>query len=166
LPILYSKIVEFEEKLSRPTREKLQCQKGCSQCCYVDLSVFEIEARAIINWFEQLTPTQRLAWLKKTQTPLKDGACAFLRDEQCIIYEARPLICRTQGLPLQFLNELNESTLDICPLNDKAIESLESHDVLNLDLLNKVLSQLEGQELRPRVALKDLLDQMKARAGF
>jgi Fe-S-cluster containining protein len=54
--------------------------------------------------------------------PGPPGACAFLDDEgSCRIYADRPLICRTQGLPLRVFFEDEEGDVaerrDICPLN-------------------------------------------------
>lgn len=168
LQVLYLKVEEFQNKLSSPVQEQLQCKKGCSKCCYVDLSVFEVEARAILTWFEKLDPNEQKQWLQKIETPLNEGACAFLRSEECTIYAARPLICRTQGLALQFKNQSDEMSYDICPLNDEASHHLQAQDILNLDLINSVLSTIESQdskaESRERILLKDLFNQMQTRA--
>jgi hypothetical protein len=52
------------------------------------------------------------------------GACAFL-DEQgaCRIYAQRPYVCRTQGLPLRWIDEealagVSVEHRDICELNE------------------------------------------------
>jgi uncharacterized protein len=164
LTLLYQKVAQFESRMTLATKEKLQCKKGCSQCCYVDLSVFEIEAQSILNWFIQLSSLQKKQKLTQFEIPQEDGACVFLKNEECLIYEARPLICRTQGLPLHFINEAQEVQRDICPLNDEATPHLQPHEILNLDMLNSVLSQLESQDakglMRQRVPLRDLILQM------
>jgi len=60
--------------------------------------------------------------LLATATPHPVGACAFLdADGACRIYADRPLVCRSQGLPLRILFEDEsgeiEERRDICPLN-------------------------------------------------
>ncbi len=63
---------------------------------------------------------------------LVDGACA--------IYDQRPIICRSQGLPLL----TGEDERATCPLNfvSTDLASLEDSDVLNLNTLNTLLSVL------------------------
>ena len=55
--------------------------------------------------------------------PHLPGACAFLDGQgACRIYEDRPYVCRTQGLPLRWFEESESEEVlerrDICPLND------------------------------------------------
>jgi hypothetical protein len=55
--------------------------------------------------------------------PHPPGACAFLdiSNGGCRIYECRPYVCLTQGLPLHWIDEDEDGTLlehrAICPLN-------------------------------------------------
>jgi Fe-S-cluster containining protein len=92
---------------------RLQCGRGCSACCLDDLNVAWIEAERIRRAHPDLL---------KEGEPHEVGACAFLDAEgACRIYEVRPAVCRSQGLPLRILFE-NESDeieerRDICPLN-------------------------------------------------
>jgi len=168
LESLYQKITEFGSQISERAQTKSVCQQGCSRCCYVDLSVFEIEANAITNWFQNL-PSDQQAKLKeqwKKPTLIKENffqqntsACPFLKEESCTIYEVRPLICRSQGLPLTF--KLDQSWMqDLCPLNIDMQPELEKKDWLNLDLLNTILAHLElldaQKNERPRQRLRDL----------
>jgi uncharacterized protein len=45
--------------------------------------------------------------------------CIFLKVHAYTIYESRPLICRTHGLPLLYTNEDGEWELSNCELNSK-----------------------------------------------
>ena len=92
---------------------RLSCRRGCSACCSDDLSVTRIEAENI---------RLRNADLIRHAAPHPIGACAFLDQEgACRIYEDRPTICRSQGLPLRVIVENEreeiEERRDICPLN-------------------------------------------------
>jgi len=59
------------------------------------------------------------------------GQCEFLDGESCAIYPARPIICRTHGLPLR---SPDESRIDCCPLNfaNSDIQSLKKSDVFDI----------------------------------
>ena len=163
---LYQKVSDF--KVGPEALAKSHCQKGCSRCCYVDLSVFQVESKNIEHWFGSLATEKQNAIREKWQTPLnftqtfsgvETQSCVFLHEEACTIYEARPLICRTQGQAMKF-KEGTDEYLDICPLNEEMLNELTDKEVLNLDLLNMILSQLEkvdaGNVTRERVKLSDL----------
>lgn len=161
---LYNKITAFEENLSPIQREKTNCKKGCSQCCMVNLSVFQVEADNIRSWFQNLSPERKEAIKNAWKKESLPSACSFLKDDACTIYEARPLICRSQGLAFKF-QETGTSYIDICPLNDELLATITEKEILNLDLLNLILSQMENLNSlgtqRPRVKLSDLLRELE-----
>lgn len=156
---LYSKIDEFQNQQREQLKARYQCKNGCSRCCHTDISVFEIEKNNIALWFESLSVEQKNELKMKWEQPRTEGACAFLRNDSCTIYEARPLICRTQGLAMLF-QEDEQPYLDICPLNESALEDIEENEILNLDLLNSILAQLEQKDAgctdRDRTRLEEL----------
>jgi len=66
-------------------------------------------------------------------------ACPLLVDDRCAIYSSRPLICRTQGLPLLLDTEDGGQEVDFCPLNftaPDALDDLEEYYLVPLDRLN------------------------------
>lgn len=94
--------------LARAHAGRLHCGRGCSSCCVDDLSVFAVEAERIRREFPQV--------LAEPAGP--PGACGFLAaDGACRVYDARPYVCRTQGLPLRWAESGSEAR-DICPLNE------------------------------------------------
>lgn len=156
---LYKKVSDFEAQISSEALAFSQCKKGCSKCCYTDISVFEVEAGSIRNWFSGLSTEQKKNLLDKWNNPPNEGACALLHEESCTIYEARPLICRTQGLAMTFKDEAQQF-IDVCPLNEDMLDVLQESEFLNLDLLNMILSQIEKLDSkdirRERVKLSSL----------
>ncbi len=142
---IHSKLEHHQSQIRSEILALSQCKKGCAKCCYTDISVFEVESAVIQKWFDSLTPSERAELRQTWKTPPAPGACAFLRDETCTIYPARPIICRTQGLPLQFELE-GQAFLDICPLNEGMLDQVRPNEILNLDLLNRILSSFESQD--------------------
>jgi Fe-S-cluster containining protein len=90
----------------------LQCKRGCRACCVDELTVFALEAAQI---------AEHHAGLLESGEPHAEGACAFLDAAgACRIYEQRPYVCRTQGLPLRWLEEREDEVVelrDTCELN-------------------------------------------------
>jgi len=109
---LHGVVDELATPLVKTHAARLRCQPGCTGCCADGLSVFAIEAAVVARHYPEL-----LAGAE----PHADGACAFLDDRgACRIYEHRPYVCRTQGLPLRWLERDDEGPVearDICPLN-------------------------------------------------
>ena len=80
-------------------------------------------------------------------------ACPLLVEDRCSIYESRPLICRTQGLPLLIEAEDGEAEVDFCPLNftaPGAVDDLEEMHLVPLDDLNLKLALVNLQYCRER----------------
>lgn len=137
---------------------RLQCRRGCSACCVDDLTVTRIEALRIQRAHPELLATA---------SPHPRGACAFLDAEgACRIYAERPLVCRSQGLPLQlwFEDEAGEleERRDICPLNLPGGPPLEAlpEDRLWLVGVHELrlagIDEAAGGSDETRVALRDL----------
>lgn len=136
---------------------RLRCGRGCSACCQDELTVFEVEAERI---------RRAHADLLVSGEPHARGACAFL-DAQgaCRVYAERPYVCRTQGLPLRWLEEDAAGEVveqrDICPLNEAGppLASLPEPDCWTLGpteaRLAALQSSLDGGALR-RVPLRSL----------
>jgi hypothetical protein len=132
--------------------ERLECRRGCSGCCVDDLTVFEVEA----------APIRRLhAELLATGVAHTVGACAFLDEESaCRIYAERPYVCRTQGLPLRWIEERAGGDVelrDICPLNEagQPIEELSAESCWTIGPFEERLARLVI-EPATRVRLRDL----------
>lgn len=137
------------EDLYKLHEAHLNCREGCDLCC-MDFGIFPVEYFAIK---EQAGPD-----LKKGQQPVSETACPFLVDHRCVIYDTRPMICRTQGLPLLFMGEEGWE-LSACELNFTAFdfEKFTSKNTFLQDkynsrlyLINKVfIESLPGKPFQP-----------------
>jgi Fe-S-cluster containining protein len=144
-------------RLSARYDAHLACRAGCSVCCQHHLAVFPVEAMHIGTALAALPigVRQRLeqqAHRVNEQEALGASvACPMLVDERCSIYESRPLICRTQGLPLLLETADGEQEVDFCPLNfttPEAVEDLEEQQLVPLDELTLKLALVNLQHCR------------------
>jgi hypothetical protein len=138
-------------------RERLQCRRGCSGCCIDDVTVFEVEAERIRAHCAEVL----------REPPHPPGACAFLDAEgACRIHAHRPYVCRTQGLPLRWIDFSGEDGAverrDICPLNEagEPIEELPAEACWELGPVESRLAALQAaaqsERALRRVRLRDL----------
>lgn len=112
----YSKYREMRSKIDKQCdqlhlfhQQHTQCRKGCSNCC-MDFGLMPVEFHYIV---EQLK-NKPIAHNSETEK----GQCIFLVNNECTIYEHRPIICRSHGLPILFMDEVGENfNLSFCPLN-------------------------------------------------
>jgi hypothetical protein len=144
---------------------RLNCRPGCADCCRDDLTVFAIEAELILRERRELLAHEE---------PHPPGRCAFLSAmATCRIYEERPYVCRTQGLPLRWVAATDAASppeggeraaveyRDICPLN-AAGPPIEKVPEAHCWTLGPWEERLQGLQVRlggnrlHRVRLRDL----------
>ena len=118
--------------------QNLQCGAGCSLCCYGLFEIGSGDVPLIAEGLETLHPARRKKVIRKALDIVESSAHPNLRecsgtekdaffdrtqatpcpnlDEsgRCVMYEHRPLVCRTFGLPLR---EGRRYIGDICDLN-------------------------------------------------
>ncbi len=118
--------------------ENLQCGRGCSLCCYGLFEIGSCDVPLIAEGLAALHPMSRsriirraLAIVEASGHPnlreclaeekeeffdrTESTPCPNLDDSgACMIYESRPLVCRTFGLPLR---DGRKYVGDICELN-------------------------------------------------
>ena len=153
LAALHARVDEAAAKLAATHADRLACKRGCFGCCVDGVTVFAIEAELI----RQALP------VGDAHPP---GRCAFLDEHgACRVYAVRPYVCRTQGLPLRWIDEEQQAELrDVCELNDgePGIETLESEDCWTIGPFERELADLQMKSsghLR-RVALREILTPM------
>ncbi len=108
--VLLNEIDNHSKALEKEHSDEMVCKAGCDMCC-MDYSIFPIEFYSILNDIKS-------AGLHPETTEVQnENVCVFLKNHVCTIYEQRPVICRTHGLPLLFMNDDSEWELSVCDLN-------------------------------------------------
>lgn len=156
---LHALVDEAAAPVARANARRLACRPGCADCCVDGLTVFAIEAAVLLRRYPDLFEAS------EARPP---GACALLdRDGRCRVYEHRPYVCRTQGLPLRWLEEDEVGgeiveARDICPKNvgdGPPLEALAAGECWALgpfeDKLAEIQARVDGGR-GTRVALRSL----------
>ncbi|WP_320042131.1 YkgJ family cysteine cluster protein [uncultured Desulfobacter sp.] len=137
---LIKRVDEHIQRLSRVHKDLLACKKGCDECCR-HLSLFPVEAFSLSRAFSRLDAGCRGKVLEQAQQ--NDRACPLLVDHVCLVYEARPIICRTHGYPL-YMEKEGRAVVDFCPKNFKGVKTLDHSDMLDLDRMNTLLNAVNS----------------------
>jgi|SRR5579862_4036626 len=132
---------------------KIQCRRGCTDCCHHLFQITELEAAFISQAVKSLPPEKRqtlegrarkysedrVKLLSDRQVPDAWGslpppglrlACPALEDGACQIYENRPLICRKYGMPL--FNPQKPDRVFACELNFKPGEEIADAQLVQI----------------------------------
>jgi Fe-S-cluster containining protein len=118
-------------------QEHITCSEGCSSCCTA-ITIFPVEAAAISAALDALPDEEAAAIRSHVAEHGQDERCPLLSHHRCLLYDVRPIICRTHGLPILYVED-DEKRVDCCPLNLEQCESLPGSLVIDLDRLNALL---------------------------
>ena len=133
----YNGLVSQLDRAIGALHQRLQnficCAPGCSSCCR-RFTVLPLEASLIAC--SASVPLQLSG---------RGEQCSQLIDNRCSIYPQRPLICRTQGLPIGYIDEDRELIeVSACRLNFPEDHLFDHQDLLLLDLFNSRLATLNS----------------------
>jgi hypothetical protein len=150
---------------------QIRCELGCHGCCAPGLSVSRIERENIAAFLRERPELVEALRANEAANPHQGERCSLLlASGACGIYEARPIICRTHGTPIEAprASDTDEDPRklpvyrDVCPLNfeDVDLASLETRDVLRLATLDLILATLNrvafGDEAAVRYPLSEI----------
>ena len=141
-------------------REHLRCGPGCSSCCTLS-AVLPLEAAALRLAIAGVDGKVK----KLIRAPRPGEFCPLLVDCRCVIYQSRPLICRTHGLPIAYV-DYERQTIDVsvCPLNFTEDYAFARQELFFIDSFNVSLAQFnteyctqQGLPPAARIALADIV---------
>ncbi len=152
---LAQKVDAFFAQVHQRHGDAMECRAGCSDCCVAGLTVTLVEAAAIARHL--LAAGGGLA-------PHAGPGCAALDGAgQCRIYPARPLVCRSQGVPVRLRDDVTRlPVVTACDKNFPA--GTDVIDPLDQETLSTILAAVEaafcadaGIEPGARISLADLV---------
>lgn len=120
--------------------EVISCQAGCDSCCQA-LTLFPVEAYALARAVAAQPEPIRQRLRARAGEAADTGSCPLLEGGRCLLYDDRPIICRTHGLPI-LLREPQGNRVDFCPLNFVGCDSLSGNSLIDLDRLNQLLAAI------------------------
>ena len=143
--------------------EQITCSAGCSSCCTA-ITVFSVEAAAMREALANLPDTTAEEIRRHVSEHADDERCPLLLHHRCLLYDARPIICRTHGLPIVYTTD-DQRNSDCCPLNLTEAESISGSHVVDLDKLNTLLvavnsiylSQTDSSESPERLTFAEVI---------
>lgn len=138
----------------------VKCKLGCADCCHAVFDVSLVEGQLIMEAFNALDRGSRRQITRRAEKAMKQWKrifsnpdqiedigkerirCPFLdKKDICTIYSARPVNCRTYGIPLEI-----KGASTVCGLS--GFKEGESYQTLNMDKLHQRLLDL-SIELSP-----------------
>src|ERR1700761_3077590 len=111
-----SKVDAFFARVQLRYASDLQCGSGCSDCCAVRLTVTSVEAGEISDFVAELPAAMRTKLAANVAASA--SRCAALdRTGRCLIYDARPIVCRSHGVPIRMRNPNSLPVVEACHRN-------------------------------------------------
>jgi Fe-S-cluster containining protein len=168
---LTAKVDAFFARVQARHATDMQCGSGCDSCCRTRLTVTGVEAEGVRAHVAGLSAEARVRLAEVARRPYDPGdmRCAALEDDgRCLIYDGRPLVCRSHGVPVRLWTEHDGRRLpmiDACPKNFTAgPERADADCVLDQETLSAMLIAIDhadaderGRERGTRESLAALL---------
>jgi Fe-S-cluster containining protein len=147
---LYQFIDQTMAVLFNQFPEEVKCHRGCTDCCHAAFDLSYIEAQYLLKLFNTLPESTQKNILERSEKAQKEWqemidsdadpaqtriGCPLLNNNgECDCYPARPINCRTYGVP----TVINEQA-HVCGLS--GFEKGKSYPTINLTPLQESLYQ-------------------------
>jgi Fe-S-cluster containining protein len=168
---LTAKVDAFFARVQARHAADMKCGSGCDSCCRTRLTITGVEAEAVRAHVATMSSEARARLAEVARRPYdpSDMRCAALEDDgRCLIYDGRPLVCRSHGAPIRFWGEYDGKRLpvvDACPLNfTQGPDKADADCILDQETLSAMLFAVDnedadarGRERGTRVSLGALL---------
>jgi Fe-S-cluster containining protein len=143
--------------------DQITCSDGCSSCCTA-ITLFPVEAAALREALDALPENEAESIRQHVALYASGERCPLLSHHHCLLYNARPVICRTHGLPITYTED-HQHKSDCCPHNLTEAETVSGSNVIDLDRLNTLLvavnslylSQIDAMEYPERITITEAL---------
>ena len=98
---LTAKVDAFFTRVTLRHGEDIQCGNGCSDCCHVRLTITAVEARALRDEIARMSRQERETLRANALAGAADRCAALDPTGRCLVYAARPIVCRSHGAPVR-----------------------------------------------------------------
>jgi uncharacterized protein len=116
-PELAAKVDAFFSRVQHRHADDMRCDTGCHHCCHVRLSITAVEADAIRAEVAGLSAEQKQALAANVASAAADRCTALTPAGRCLVYAARPIVCRSHGAPIRLRGERGLPVIQACPDN-------------------------------------------------
>jgi len=128
----------------------LECQQGCSDCCRCRLSITRLEAAYLRRGLARLPDSVRRELAVRATAEAQEMCPALDANGACQVYESRPLICRSHGVPLRYrypVPLIQPTRIDVCDKNltEISIDRLPGEDVMDQTSLTTELAAIDEE---------------------
>lgn len=153
---LIEKVDLFCTRVKTDCKGSLACRLGCDSCCS-HLTLFPVEAVHLRLAMAACPEDLRKIIAENAEAQMNNpaGPCPLLQDGGCLLYEARPMICRTHGYPI-LVDDGEGKRVDHCPLNFRSGETILRRHILDLDTLNTTLTAINGLFIKEGPGCREL----------
>jgi Fe-S-cluster containining protein len=151
-----SRLVALAERVDREfaaIRQRqqgwIECRAGCSDCCRARLSITRVEEAFLRRHLAALSELERAELARRAGDETREMCPALDPAGHCQVYEARPLICRSFGVPLRRRREVslvNPPLVDVCDKNfvGTSLKVLPDEDVFEQTSLEAEVSEIDA----------------------
>ena len=115
-PELARKVDAFFARVEARHGAEMQCGTGCHDCCHVRLSITAVEAEAIRDEVARWPEARKRALTANVSAAPADRCAALDAHGRCLVYNARPIVCRSHGAPIR-MREGSLPVVTVCPRN-------------------------------------------------
>ncbi|NUN12737.1 MAG: YkgJ family cysteine cluster protein [Myxococcales bacterium] len=163
---LHTKIDQFFVRVLDKYPDEMSCRRQCSGCCHQSLSLTGVEMARVVSAVDRLDNDTRMRLRNRLTQKLTPDVCPLLEDDLCIIYDDRPTICRSHGVPIHVTDNTGRVVRDVCPLNFSGggnLNNIPGDFVLDIDRINQILGVIQhlaaqsGEVPTARLAMRDVL---------
>lgn len=144
---LTARIDGFFERVAARHGDQMRCGAGCDACCRQRLTVAGVEAAAIEAWAGERSPEERARIAAAARVGAHDRCAALDDDGRCRIYDARPLVCRSHGVPVRMTPARGLPVIESCALNfvERGPAAADPDCVLDQTLVSTMLGLIDRE---------------------
>jgi uncharacterized protein len=116
-PELAAKVDGFFARVVSRYPNETKCNKGCSHCCHVRLTITGVEADAIYDEVASWSEDRKAQLAANVAAAAPDRCVALAPNGRCLVYEARPIVCRSHGAPIRMRSPGSLPVVETCREN-------------------------------------------------